>query len=1106
MSRIILLTLSTLCLTALGAGAAQCLRPAGVVVEQVAPGSAGGQAGLQPGDELTAWSSASGDSGILQTPFDFGSVEIEQAPRGMVTFRGCQGGEEKTWYVPLGDWRIEARPVLEPDLLALYEKGRERIASGDLDAGAALWRSALEALERQGVPQSISWLENRLARAFAAAGKWHEADAAWERAERRLDVRSASDSAQILDEWGKSLDQRGAYDRAEECFHRALRMEPEASLAAARELNALGTLARQRDDLSAAESFLHQARSIRERLAPGSLELASTINELGVLAAIRGEMAVAEESFSKALELQQRLAPDDVEAAGTLINLGNISQYRGDFATAEERFRSAVDLIEGRRPDNQELARALTRLGDVEMDRGELAIAEEHFRQALEIRQKLAPETLDVAGSIQILGLVAARRGDFAAAEEHHRRALEIREKLTPGSGAVAESLANLGSIERRMGDLAKADELYRRALEIQERTRPGSLGATEMRNERAVVASERGDLALAEELYGRVLSEWGKSSPESLQVADAQKGLGVVAYKRGDLQKAENLLRRALATYEKLVPGSSSLGTLLNDLGQVYRRAGRAAQAAELFCRATEVFDQQRKKLGGTTEGRSAFGGTTAEHYRDCLAALVEIGRPEEAFRSMERGRARSFLDLLAERDLRWPADLPPELVRARKLADAEYDRTQAALSRLSPTLAETEVHRLQVRLRELRARQEEIIEKVRQVSPRNATLHHPQPLDLATARKTLDPGTLLVAYSIGRDRSFLFVVEAAGTAGPGLEVFPLSLGDQALRQRVESFRNLLQRADSERTAFAEQGRELYDLLLRPADSRIATAARILISPDGPLHTLPFAALVRQGHFLAEQKPLHTVISTTVYAELKKSRAERPASPRMEIAAFGDPSYPQLLSDQSSTIHPETRAEIARGLKLTPLPATRDEVLGITALYPKARAFLGSEATEEHAKSIGTGTFYIHFACHGLFDERFPLNSSLALSIPSHPGEGGDNGLLQAWEIFDEMRLDADLVTLSACDSAMGPEMGGEGLLGLTRAFQYAGARTVLASLWSVSDLSTADLMKRFYGYLRAGKAKDEALQAAQADLIQSPSFSHPYHWAAFQLSGDWR
>ena len=124
-------------------------------------------------------------------------------------------------------------------------------------------------------------------------------------------------------------------------------------------------------------------------------------------------------------------------------------------------------------------------------------------------------------------------------------------------------------------------------------------------------------------------------------------------------------------------------------------------------------------------------------------------------------------------------------------------------------------------------------------------------------------------------------------------------------------------------------------------------------------------------------------------------------------------------------------------------------------------------------------------------------------MTAPEQRAEGQDNGLLQAWEIFESVRLDADLVTLSACGTALGREMGGEGLVGLTRAFQYAGARSVLASLWSVSDVSTARFMQSFYGHLRNGKTKDEALRAAQMESLQD---SHPFHWAAFQLTGDWR
>lgn len=1089
------------------AAGSRAVLPERVVIEEIAPGSAGERAGLQPGDELAAWSDERGGSGVLRTPFDLADVKVEQAPRGVILLQGSREREEKIWRVPLGAWGIEARPALEPDLVALYEQGRQRIASGDLDAGAALWRSVLESLEHPAAPESSSWLESRLAKAYSAAGRWSEADAAWEQAARRLEPHQAWGAAQILDAWARTLNQRNAHDRAEACHRRALELQPKESLAAARQLSALGTLVR-RGDPAAGEALLQQAYSIREKLAPGSLDFASSLTDLGIVAARRSEVAAAGELFAKALELQQRLAPGSLEVASTLINLATIAQAKGDLDVAEELFRRAIEMYERLSPDDPELARALSRLGLAEMDRGDLALAEEHLRRALAIREKVAPESLGVASSFQNLGFVADKRGDLVAAEEHHRRALTIREKLAPDSLDVAESLANLATFERRKGNLSKADENLRRALEIQERkSSPESPNAITIRINRARVAVDRGDLALAEELYSRALALLESRSQRGPEASDCLEGLGMIALERGDLTTAEALLQRALAIREKLETGSTGVAMLLNELGRVHLRGGRLAMAAESFCRATKAIDQQRTKLGGPMEGRSAFGGTTAEYYRDCLAALVDHGQAQEAFRILEQGRARSFLDLLAERDLRWTANLPPELARDRKQVNAEYDRTQAALARLGSAGAEAEVDRLQVRLRELRARQEEIVARIRQASPRDAALYEPQPLDLAAARNALDPGTLLLAYSIGAERSFLFVVDPAATGGPGLEVFPLSLGDKALRQRVESFRNLLQlKVFDDPEALPREARELYDLLVRPADPRLATAARILVSPDGPLHTLPFAALVRDGRFLAEQKPVHTVISATVYAELQRSRREPQPAARMELAAFGDPSYPPLPLVQSSAAQTEVRAAIRRGLELTPLPATREEIRGIAALYSEAQTFLGPEATEERAKSIGKGARAVHFACHGLLDERFPLNSALALSIPDHPGEGQDNGLLQAWEIFESVRLDADLVTLSACDSAMGSEMGGEGLLGLTRAFQYAGARSVLASLWSVSDASTADLMKHFYSHLRAGRSKDEALQAAQVELIRSPQFSHPFHWAAFQVVGDWK
>jgi CHAT domain-containing protein len=300
------------------------------------------------------------------------------------------------------------------------------------------------------------------------------------------------------------------------------------------------------------------------------------------------------------------------------------------------------------------------------------------------------------------------------------------------------------------------------------------------------------------------------------------------------------------------------------------------------------------------------------------------------------------------------------------------------------------------------------------------------------------------------------------------------------------------------------------------------------VLVPDGPLHLLPFAALIRKdGRHLVEWKPLSTVLSGTVFAELKKQRRNAVAvaeSSSRQWVAFGDPWFPPRLAQGRPEDINEVRLRsfsTRAQLRWKRLPHSRREVEEIAELFPadRRRTYLDREAAEEHAKALGKDARIVHFATHGYVDDRSPFDSGLVLSVPEELVEKRDNGLLQVWEIFESVRLDADLVVLSACETGIGEIRGGEGIIGLTRAFQYAGARSVLASLWRVEDEATAELMQRFYRHLRAGKAKDEALRAAQLELIRRPlrvpdgrggwterNAAAPYFWAALQLVGDSR
>jgi CHAT domain-containing protein len=235
---------------------------------------------------------------------------------------------------------------------------------------------------------------------------------------------------------------------------------------------------------------------------------------------------------------------------------------------------------------------------------------------------------------------------------------------------------------------------------------------------------------------------------------------------------------------------------------------------------------------------------------------------------------------------------------------------------------------------------------------------------------------------------------------------------------------------------------------------------------------------------------PLAFAASAGVFVELAAEPAMADGS--SPLVAFGDPVYPPPGVD-------------AGGFDLGPLFHSRREVEAIARLFPQARTFLGSEATEARLESIGSQPVRLHFAVHGLLDDRFPLNSALALT-PGPEGSGpGDDGLLHAWEVVERLRLSADLVTLSACETGVGDDVAGEGILGLARAFQYAGARSLLVAQWTVADRSTADLMVEFYRRLEHGETKAVALAGAQHELAQG-ELGHPYHWAGFRILGDWR
>jgi CHAT domain-containing protein len=1075
----------------------------GVVVEQLEAGGVAEAAGLRRGDHLVSWETpcplpgTAPASGTIASTFDFWSAVWGEAPRCPLRLRGWRGGAAISFTMPEHERDLHVRPALSGAPLALYEKGD--------------WRGLAEALSAAGRRRDASWAWGRHANAELKAR--HPAQAQEAFAAARALARSARDPDALAQVWLREAllrHERNEMEKAAAAYAEALRATDASApdgLLAARILRNAANLALLRGYSEQARPWLERSAAILTRLAPRSVGLARTLELQAWVLEDKGQLDAAEGLLERAALLAEHSGMPGRRTLSQAMNLlGNLASMRGDLPAADRYHERQLRIVESLSAEGEAAGIALMGRASVANARGDLDAAERHARAALALFEKRSPSGVQMARCLEYLALIARDRGDYEAALDWLRRSLELFEALGPDSLEVARALDFTGDIHRLAGHAAQGEPFVRRALEIMRQHAPQGGDAAYCLRDLAALSRARGDRDGAERLLKEALAVHRRA--DRLGAAMDLAELGQLAFERRELSRAEALQREALAIRLKIEPGSAELAESWHALALVLRSAGRLREAAAGLEQALVALESQQGKLGGAEDVRSSFAAGYADYYRDAVGLLVEQGRAREAFHVLERARARSLLALLAERDLTF-AEMPPELERERRQVNADYDRTQGEIAAAPPESAALE--RGLAHLRELRDRRARVEAQLRQASPHLASLRYPSPLDLEGARSALDPGTVLLSYCVAQEKTFLFVVSAGPhAAADGLAVRVLPVGGEALRNRVVSLRGLLEsagRSPADVEDWRAQAASLYDDLVRPAEDAIAPARRVLISPDGPLHVLPFPALVAARtplRYWIESKPLHTTLSATLYAELRRTRLSAAPAAAATLTAFGDP----VLHPAPGAPPPRPGDNVAlRAGRLGPLPWSRDEVQRIAGTFaPEARAYVGAEATEERAKALGRAPRYVHFATHGVLDRRFPLNSALVLAQPSAGATGGENGLLQAWEIFESVRLDAELVTLSACETGLGREAGGEGLMSLSRAFHYAGARSVLASLWSVSDRSTPELMVRFYAGLKHGLSKDEALQAAQVAMIHTPGASHPFHWAAFQLSGDWK
>ena len=837
----------------------------------------------------------------------------------------------------------------------------------------------------------------------------------------------------------------------------------------AKALHNMAVAAMAQGDLDQAASWLGEALPLWRSTGALAGE-ANSLNALADLELRRGEVDRALEDATAALARSRQAGAKSAEAY-CLNSLAGIQRVRGDLLTARATYGEALKLNRRRGAAGDE-AKVLDNLGVLESDLGEPEVARQNFEQALAVYTRLHLPDGQV-DALCHLGSVQARYGDAAGALATFERALPLSRQLAnPLSEAL--TLQWSGSALRALGRFDEAVERLRRALELE--------GA-------------------AEDRVGETLTR--------LELGSALAARGDVAEAR---QQLESALRLSLDLGFRVAESRARLR-----LATLDRRAGdldRALSGAEL---AVQIYEDLRAALVGDQLRTSLFA-SSREYYEFYIDLLMELARQrpgagyaERAFAVSERARARGLLDLLAEGRVELTRGIGPELrVEERRLEQ----RTAATERRLSEVLSArspeaTRVARLRDELSGLAGERRRLDERIRGEAPRYAELRHPSPLEAPAVQALLGDRQVLLEYSVGTRASYLFVVTR-----DRLQSFPLPPAAE-LRAEVAAYREALTSDERRnRGAFILAARQLYDRLVAPAEPLLQGKPELLIAPDGALYFVAFDALLTPGPagggwsdlpFLLRRRAISYVPSASVLATLAAAPAGERASgePGKLFVAFADPAYglaEGLAPSAARASSPERLGALPR------LVESGREVEEIAGLFGADRSalYLREAATEANVKQSAElrTARWVHFAAHGLIDEERPEKSGLVLTPVADPADPSDDGVLRVGEIFN-LELDADLVVLSACDTGLGKEVSGEGLVGLTRAFLYAGTLSIVVSLWEVEDRSTADLMVELKRNLDRGDDTAEALREAKLTLLRTPGAAAPRLWAPFVLVG---
>ena len=894
-------------------------------------------------------------------------------------------------------------------------------------------------------------------------------------------------------------------------------------------LDVMGRVHNELGDKKKALEYLNQALSLHKSMGNRVGELTSLMS-ISMAYEYMGDYKTALTVSEQASALAGELG-DHAREGSVLNNLCVLHEDLGEFKRALDYCNRALEV---RHNINFPLGEAVTlgNLGGVNADLGDYQQALD-FYQRSEVKYRSLENRSGQGVALNNIGWVYAIVGDYDKALDFYGKAAEIFTAMDDQYRA-GNALGNQGATYAILGQYQKALDIQLKVLPMR-RAVNNVDGAGKTLRHIANAYSHLDQKQTALDYYKQSIQ---LLKGTTRQLIPALRDLGDLYRQMGDTQNALTSLNEALQIAQKIGDRLSE-ADVLGCLAQLERDRGNFTEAKRLLETGLTTIESLRVNLKSQQLRASFFASVRKYHelYIDVLMRLHQQhpsdGFDTAALQASENARARSLLEILMEASaqIRQGADVSL-VAREQQVRQAISVKAEQQMRLLSVKHTEEDAKNISQDLDALATEYDGIQAKIRQTSPRYAALTQPVPLNLKEIQsQLLDENTVLLEYSLGEDNSYVWAIspnslktytlpKRTEVENSARRVYDLvtAIDHNVPGESIEQRRKRLLQADEDYPAAIAA---LSRMLLGPVGSELKNK-RLLIVAEGVLQYVPFSALVDPDEGAAPLIVKHEIVtlpSASVLGVLRRETKEHQPAPK-SVAVFADPVFDERDARLSAKPQVAAHAEVdeAREVKrsaeesgLSGFPRlrfSREEANQIMKFASRndSVAALDFSASRANATSTELQNYRIvHFATHGIINSHHAELSGIVLSLVDQNGRP-QNGFLRLYDIYN-MNLNADLVVLSACQTALGRDIKGEGLIGLTRAFMYGGARRVVASLWQTDDRGTAVLMTKFYeGLLSRRLSPAAALRSAQVEMLQDKRWSNPRYWAAFTIQGEWK